>query len=294
MRTAEMCSCTDSGIVVLLFLPGLTTIPAVRTNGRTAGEPPVTDSSWRVHARAINASNAERRRRRAERSVGWRECAASERAAPAQSAPAAAAARARSGRNAPQKLTSGCGMSSSSIVRELQAVEASTALCCDGGPLQSATGAGGRLVIDLNRSCRSQSGRGNCVLQARSPWPLLRLRHPPPPLPTVPHNHKQHLAMLKILSFAALAAVVKGGAVELTASNFDAETAGACAHVLSPTSLLRRDGGTEKPAGSPQRARPTPRTRECPADAATRCVSVAQARVLSLSSLLLGEATANR
>jgi hypothetical protein len=122
MRTAEMCSCTDSGIVVLLFLPGLTTIPAVRTNGRTAGEPPVTDSSWRVHARAINASNAERRRRRAERSVGWRECAASERAAPAQSAPAAAAARARSGRNAPQKLTSGCGMSSSSIVRELQAV----------------------------------------------------------------------------------------------------------------------------------------------------------------------------
>lgn len=100
--------------------------------------------------------------------------------------------------------------------------------------------------------------------------------------------------MLKILSFAALAAVVKGGAVELTASNFDAETAGACAHVLSPTSLLRRDGGTEKPAGSPQRARPTPRTRECPADAATRCVSVAQARVLSLSSLLLGEATANR
>lgn len=56
--------------------------------------------------------------------------------------------------------------------------------------------------------------------------------------------------MLKILSFAALAAVVKGGAVELTASNFDAETAGACAHVLSPTSLLR-DGGTEKPAGVP-------------------------------------------
>jgi len=60
--------------------------------------------------------------------------------------------------------------------------------------------------------------------------------------------------MLKILSFAALAAVVKGGAVELTASNFDAETAGACAHVLSPTSLLR-DGGTEKPAGGPPSAR---------------------------------------
>jgi hypothetical protein len=175
MRTAEMCSCTDSGIVVLLFLPGLTTIPAVRTNGRTAGEPPVTDSSWRVHARAINASNAERRRRRAERSVGWRECAASERAAPAQSAPAAAAARARSGRNAPQKLTSGCGMSSSSIVRELQAVRS-----FDGVVLRCRSFAKrdrSRRPIESIDLAESESLAGATVFlqspQARSPWPLL-------------------------------------------------------------------------------------------------------------------------
>ena len=30
-RTAEMCSCTDSGIVVLDFFPGFTTIPAPAT-----------------------------------------------------------------------------------------------------------------------------------------------------------------------------------------------------------------------------------------------------------------------